>query len=482
MTIASKPAELFGRDIEWGRLMSFARPATVGAGLAIMYGRRRQGKTALLEAATEATNGFYWQALQQSSAQNLRDFSQAWSAWRGHPNTAFPDWTQAIRALFEPSFAGSQLVSLDEFGYLIDGAPEVPSVIQSCLTPSGVRNGTTRLVVCGSSFSQIRQLLSSSAPLRGRATLELVVGPFDYRTAANYWGLDGNLDAAFRLHALVGGTPGYLPLAGAAPRQGNIDRWLAEHVLNTGSPLFREGRVLVGEDPVLSDRSLYWGVLAAIADGKRRRSDIAKAVGRLDSALSFPLKVLVDGDYIEQRPDPLHRGRSTWLLNDPIVRLHRVVIEPEQRRLTRGLATEVIVDNRGRIAQLIYGPHLEWLAAEWVLAHATGEEIGGRPRLVGAGVLAARGQRHQLDLIATEPAPNGGDHVHAIGEVKADLQRVAVGQLDRLDTIAPLLGARAAPAVQRVLVSRGGFTAELERTASHRHDVTLVDLDRLYGH
>ena len=49
-------------------------------------------------------------------------------------------------------------------------------------------------------------LLSGGAPLRGRASLELVIGPFGYRDAANFWGIsDPRL--AVLVHSIVGGTP-----------------------------------------------------------------------------------------------------------------------------------------------------------------------------------------------------------------------------------------------------------------------------------
>lgn len=51
-------------------------------------------------------------------------------------------------------------------------------------------------------------LLAGSAPLRGRASLELVMQPFGYRDAARFWGADHPRLAAL-LHAIVSGTPAY---------------------------------------------------------------------------------------------------------------------------------------------------------------------------------------------------------------------------------------------------------------------------------
>jgi hypothetical protein len=44
-----KPQELFDRDAEWADIASFAVDPAAGATLALVYGRRRQGKTLMLE-------------------------------------------------------------------------------------------------------------------------------------------------------------------------------------------------------------------------------------------------------------------------------------------------------------------------------------------------------------------------------------------------------------------------------------------------
>ena len=473
-----RPQRLFAREREWGQLERFWEPLRPGARLGIVYGRRRQGKTALLEAFAEATGGFYWQALEETSTQNLRDFSAAWNLYRGQPQgQEFTTWSAAIAALFD--LTAETLVILDEFGYLLACAPEVPSLIQSKLTPRAQREGFTRLVLCGSAFSQMRGLLSGSAALRGRAEVELIIEPFDFRTAAAYWKLDANVDAAFQLHAVVGGTPAYLSLAREGPRAGNVDKWVVEHLLEPSSPLFREGRIVVTEDPTLADRALYWGILAALAEGHHRRSDLAKALGRTPSSLAFPTKVLTDGGWVDDMPDPFHPKRTTLHLNDPIVRFYRLIIEPEQRRLVRGDATRVARDARSMIARQIYGPHLEWMAAEWALRFASESTLGGLARFVAPGTLQA-GTDFQVDLVAVERAPNGKDRIHAIGEVKAGKERVGVAQVARVDDIVARLGHRAAPDVHRILVSRAGFTVELERLAARRPELQLVDLHRLY--
>src|SRR6201999_3582537 len=59
--IVRKPADVFDRDREWAALAAFCTDERAGATLGIVSGRRRQGKSFLLQAACEQTGGFYFE-------------------------------------------------------------------------------------------------------------------------------------------------------------------------------------------------------------------------------------------------------------------------------------------------------------------------------------------------------------------------------------------------------------------------------------
>src|SRR5712691_9392974 len=95
-------------------------------------------------------------------------------------------------------------------------------LVTASMTPSpwvrdAVRPSSHPAVLCGSAVTTMQALLSASAPLRGRAFLEMFVRPFGYREAADFWGVAHDPELAFRLHALVGGTPAYREMSGGPP-------------------------------------------------------------------------------------------------------------------------------------------------------------------------------------------------------------------------------------------------------------------------
>jgi len=502
-----KPAELFARDAEWADLASFASGDGVGASLAVVYGRRRQGKTLMLELLAEQTGGFSFTGLEQSAAQNLDAVSRAYADFAGlDVPVAFRSWDDVIRALFALGHRDHPLtVVVDELPYLLKTAPEIPSLLQRALSPRGAarRASRTRLVLCGSAFSVMTSLLAGTAPLRGRAVREIVVNPFDFREAAAFWGVHDDPDTAVRLHALVGGTPAYrdfcdgdLPEGdlpdGGLPKGGGpgrldgldgLDAWAVRHLLNPSSAFFREGRSLLAEEPELTDVAVYASVLGAIAAGRTRRGQIADAIGRKETALAHPLSVLQEARLVARRADPLRAKRSTFHICEPMLRLHQLVVAPNDARLVRRHGAQVWADVADTVAARIYGPHFEELARQWTADHAGATTVGGRVGPVGSTVVPCRVHRdqHEVDVVAVERSPGQPARVLLLGEAKWRQAPVGMDQLDRLRHVRELVDG-ADPSTKLALFSRRGFTPELVGHAASPNggDVELVDLDRLY--
>jgi uncharacterized protein len=324
--------------------------------------------------------------------------------------------------------------------------------------------------------------------------LELVVHPFDFRTAAEFWGMSSNPAAAFELFAYIGGTPAYPTFAGGdTPRNGNVDRWVCRRLLDPSSALFREGRIIVAEDQELSDQQLYWGLLGTVAAGNVRWKDIDEALGAKKGSLSHALRIVIDAGWLFRRDDPMRKNRSTYELREPIVRFHRLVIEPNDHRLSLGVdPLRVWQDVEPGVASLILGAELERLAYEWCLVFAATSTFGGVASAAGPTSLIRSvddghgGTIRDLDLAVVENTSRGGRRLLALGEVKAHTSKVGVRLLDRLDIAAsaikrhPPIGVDTSGDIKRVLVSRSGFTNELRRLQLSRPDIELVDLDRLY--
>ena len=498
------PNDLFARQWEWDRLTALIERTKPEPQLALVYGRRRQGKTLLTARLCEASGGFYWEAFDGELTQNLVSLSTAWSTWsRSSTPLRFESWSEALRAVLSAgAIAGRPVpVVLDEITRVITRMPEFPSLLQHLLGPAGLgaAAGGTTLILCGSAFGAMRSLLDGPAPLPGRAALELIVQPFDYRTASEFWGLGSNPAAAFAHNAYVGGTPAYRSLADHhLPRHGDVDSWVIRRVLDPSSSLFREGRIVIAEDPQLGDQQRYWGLLAAIIDGASRWSDLENVLGQRRGSLQHAINVAIDAGWIERHDDPLRANRSTYAVTEPMIRFHRLIIEPNQQRLNARRAADVWRDMRPTVAAQILAPHMETLAREWLVRYASPDATGGILTKAGStrtlpppakheSAAATPGRssfnepsigRSQFDIAGVETTSRGATKLILLGEVKSTDARVGLGELDRLDRAIATRDEGAA--CKRILVSRAGFTTDLERVAARRSEVELVDLHRLY--
>lgn len=489
MSSIDKPAELHGRAEEWQSLTSFTQDPGPGAVLGIVYGRRRQGKTLLLELLAEVTGGIAFTGLQQANVQNLTDLAAAYAGFTGLPGASFANWTEAINALLA---LGDRLaqpipVVLDEFPYLVEQAPELPSALQRALSPRSAarRSSQVRLILCGSAFTVMQGLLAGSAPLRGRAKLELIVQPFDFREASDFWGVQDDPELAFRLHALVGGTPAYKDMCVDSPSSlPEFDQWVVNRLLHPASAMFREGNALLYEDPELGDAALYHAVLAAICGGAHQRSVIAARLGRSDSALSHPLDMLERVQLIRKMEDGLRARRPVYRVTEPLLRLHHLLIRPHEARLVGRGRGAVWAESKDTVDSLIYGPHLEDLARSWCAEHASAETLGGLPSHVESAVAQCREHKksHEIDVMVRSEVPHAPNRVLAIGEVKATEKWVGLNQLRRLEHVRDMLPASVRTDQPKLMLfARHGFTPDLSAEAETRSDVELVDLPRLYN-
>ncbi|GII91728.1 AAA family ATPase [Sinosporangium siamense] len=484
-----KPVEIFDRHYEWEELTRFIDYRGPGATLGVVSGRRRQGKTFLLDAVCRATGGFYFAATQSTEAESLHQFGTALAHHLGDPAPRrFADWDEAIDVVMSLGGPTPVPVVLDEFPYLVKASPQLPSLIQRALGPQAQRRGSAvRLLLCGSALSFMGSLLTGTAPLRGRASLELVVPTLDYRLARDFWEL-GDPALALRVHAVVGGTPAYrreFTLGDAPADMADFGPWVIRNVLNPSRPLFREARFLLAEEPDLRDTALYHGVLSAIAEGNHSRGGIAGYLGKKSTDLGHPLTVLEDVGMITRDADAFHGKRSAYRIAEPILTFYHAIMRPEWSDLERpGLAEQVWNRSQRAFLSKVLGPHYEHLARLWVRWHAAPETLGGLRSRVASGTLPdpANKTSHELDVVVFGRSADDHETILAIGEVKYGdvIGRAHLERLERLRELLISRDERASPATRILLFSAAGFTPHLLERARERTDLELIDLARLY--
>ncbi|WP_203236755.1 AAA family ATPase [Nocardia panacis] len=489
-----KPQYMFDRDVEWEALVSFATLPVGTARLGIVSGRRRMGKTYLLQALVERLGGFYFGASDATGGDSLMEFGAALAGYLGaEVPIRFDSWNHAVTYLFglgaREQADRPRLIVLDEFPYLTRAVPELTSVLQREIDryqnePSGIR-----LLLCGSAMSVMGRLLAGNAPLRGRAQLEMVVRPFGYRDAAAFWDVAAEPALAAKLHAVVGGTPAYRGqfLAGDTPTSlAEFDPWLCRTVLSPVSSLFREARYLLAEEAEIRDTALYHSVLGAVARGSNTRGGIAGSIGRKAEDISHPLNVLEDCHLLMRDEDIFRAGKSVYRITEPLIAFYEAVMRPAWLLLERGQARRVWARSKERFAAQVAGPHFEVIAREFMiddgieLLHPEAE-FG----TVGGGIVPDPANKTQIEIDVAVVQQGDGGHKRAVSLLGEAKWGVTMGSnhVDRLSRARDLLTRAGWDTSHCRLACFGGvgFSAALQRRADEESDVLLIGLDELYA-
>jgi AAA+ ATPase superfamily predicted ATPase len=479
---------MFDRDWEWSELTAFTADEGPEATMAVVSGRRRQGKSFLLDSLARAAGGFYFCAYEATEAESLRRFGEELGQYTGSiAPMRFDRWEQAIDALLALGKERPLPVVIDEFPYLARATPSLPSIVQVAYGPRRPERlqSRTRLLLCGSSLAFMGKLLSGTSPLRGRAGLELIVQPLDFRQAAAFWGIDDHR-LALLVHSVVGGTPAYRRefVRDDVPADlDDFDAWVCRTALSPRSPLYREARYLLADESDLRDRALYHSVLAALASGNATAGGIAGCLERPTSDITHPLTVLQDCGLVRREVDAFRKNRSVYRMGEPLIAFDHAISRPKLPLLDRGLAEQVWETSRARFLSAVVGPHFEQICREWVAHFAAPETFGGMPIDVSYGTVPdpAAQTSHEIDVVVRGAVGQDNGVLLSLGEAKWD-QVMGVGHLDRLRHVESLLAGRGVDtsAVRLACYSGAGFTDDL-RAAETKGEVVLVDLRRLYG-
>ena len=258
--------------------------------LVVMYGRRRLGKSTLIKRVL-SDNDVYFLA-DRSEGQHQRTLLAKVIAqvFPDFDKLTYPDWESMFRAVnyrTDKRFA----LCLDEFPYLVEQSPELPSVLQKLVDEKQLKYN---LVLCGSSQNMMYGLfLDSTAPLYGRADEIMRLAPIRLPYIIEALNLDA-MDA-IEEYAVWGGVPRYWELR---ENKNSLDDALWHNILSVNGTLYEEPIKLFQDD--VKDIVKTSTIMSYIGTGANRLSEIAARCNEPATNLSRPLKKLIDLGFLEK--------------------------------------------------------------------------------------------------------------------------------------------------------------------------------------
>ena len=276
-----------GREREWNSLNKLYHSGKFE--FVVIYGRRRVGKTALINHFIDDKQAIYFMGVESNAKQNLENFSRNIMEYTSgiSAETSFLSFQSALETVFRLSQKERLILVIDEYPYVARASRSLASTLQM-LIDRYKDHSKLMLILCGSSMSYMEDhVLAYKAPLYGRRTAQIKLNPFDFEEVCHYFKNFSSEQKAMA-YGIVGGTPQYL-------LQMNDKLTIEENVkntyLDTMSSLYEEPMNLLKQE--VREPAIYTAIITAIATGYSRMSEIATKVGEETNICSSYLKNLI---------------------------------------------------------------------------------------------------------------------------------------------------------------------------------------------
>ena len=176
----------------------------------VMYGRRRIGKTTILQEFSKRHKTIYFSAQEKNDALNLQDFSRIIQEYfDGSFIANFANWEDALNYISRKVQDQRTVLIIDEFPFLAETNPSIKSILQHRIDHDW-KERNIFLILCGSSVSfMLNDVMGYKSPLYGRSTGSMEVLPFDYLESAEFFP-DYSEEDKIIAYGILGGVPRYL--------------------------------------------------------------------------------------------------------------------------------------------------------------------------------------------------------------------------------------------------------------------------------
>ena len=437
---------------------------------AVIYGRRRVGKTALINHFIRNKKAIYFMGVESNDKQNLENFSKNILEYGVgiQVDTAFLSFQAALEYVFQLAEKERLILAIDEYPYVARSSRSLASTLQ-LLIDKYKENSKLMLILCGSSMSYMEDhVLAYKAPLYGRRTAQMKMQPFDFADACRYFKNFSDEDKAL-IYGIVGGTPQYLL---QMDDKLSIEENIKNTFLNPTSSLFEEPENLLKQE--VREPALYNAIITAIATGSARMAEISTKVGAETSVCAAYLKNLLALGLVQKETPYGEKAsrKSIYAIDDNMFRFWYRVVPENYSIISRG-ASDIaykrmephLSDYMGKVFEEICKQYL-W---KLLLKGQSPVEFGELGRWWGTDPFTH--SQTEIDIMGEQDI-----NTALFGECKWTNERVDTGVLETLAKRGQLFHYGK---IYLVLFAKRGFTKGCVDMANRMGNVMLVSYDDL---
>ena len=328
----------YGREMELKQLHElYQKP---GFQMPVIYGRRRVGKTRLIQEFCRQKKCIFFVAIEQNDKESLRMFSEAILLQAPSEQSQFIDqfasWEAAFRYLGVLSKQERWVLVIDEYPYLASGNKSLPSILQNAIDHVFLETQLF-LILCGSSMSFMEnQVLDYKSPLYGRRTAQFKIRPLDYLDSIKFFQKWKQEDQLYG-YAVAGGIPQYLL---AMSQYRNFKTAVVHNFLSSSGSLYEEPMNLMKQE--MREPAVYNSIIKAIAKGASRQIDISNFAHEDSSKTANYLRALLDLEIIEKKYplDEDNKRKTVYMIKDNMYQFWYKFIPDAMSLVEMGMSEE----------------------------------------------------------------------------------------------------------------------------------------------
>jgi len=436
--------------------------------LVVIYGKRRVGKTALVKEFSKDQPHIYFLADKAPDRDQLRQLSEKVGLYFQDDfllSRGFGAWYDFFNYI---KSKGKFVMIFDEFPYLIESNPAIPSLFQKGWDEDLSQSGVF-LILLGSSMGMMEtEVLGHKSPLFGRRTGQILVETLPFNSAKEFFPAMSD-DAFMHFYGALGGTPAYL--LQFDPADDFVEN-IRRRILAPEAYLYREPDFILREE--LREPRNYFSILRAISMGKTRPAEIINETGFDKNMVGKYLSVLTDLKIIRREVPVTEWGsekskKGIYLLEDHFFRFWFRYVYPNRSFIEEG-QIDYVLDRK-------IMPSIDRFIS-WSFEEVCRSRV--RKGLVIPGVIPGIIQCNrvgrwwskegEIDIVGLAEDEN----TVVFGEAKWSVNPVGTDILNDLEKKAKLVDWRKGNRKEYfILFSRTGFTANLEKLAGERGDLLL---------
>ena len=340
----------------------------------VLYGRRRIGKSKLIDEFLKDKTGIRLLAREETQSMTLERFTKNIADLledRTLDQASFRDWDGFFEYINEKTREERMVIAIDEFPYLIEQNDAFPSILQDHWD-GDLENSKIFLIICGSVVGAMESIMGHKSPLYGRRTSQILLKPIGFISL--FREIDIDMEKAVEFYSVFGGTPPYFTEADLNKPLGyNLEK----KVFQYDSFLLRDVEFVLRSE--LRKPHLYMAILTAIAEGKTTVNEIVNYTGIDRTIIGRYLSILRDLKLVK-RDVPItedkHRSRhGVYKIKDNFFRFWFKFIYPNQMIVERGkpenITSIVLEELPGYI-----GPIFEDICMEYIWENYDYTKVG----------------------------------------------------------------------------------------------------------